>query len=244
MSSRDQRQAAESELRSVEVHSEHLDVAEAPGPQATQIWALYPVMSPTPRESAAGTDWLRLALDAARRGRRLLIAGALAGFTLGGSYLALADAVYVVRTVLHVELRRSVVRDSDSRPGSGFIATQAEVFQSPALVTEAIRAIGLPEPKPPGLLASLKLRVASLLPFASQDPPGNPLDAAVLATLPMLQASPVVGTDVLNMTLRTVDPERGVRFLDALVSSYQSYVRENEAVAHREGLDVQRKREA
>jgi uncharacterized protein involved in exopolysaccharide biosynthesis len=110
------------------------------------------------------------------------------------------------------------------------------------MVAEAIRTIGLPEGEPPGLLGRALDFVRSLNPFAGEEY-YDPIQAAVLATLPALQASPVVGTDVLAVTLRTPAPERGVAFLDALVSSYQSYVRANESDAQREGLDLLRQRE-
>jgi uncharacterized protein involved in exopolysaccharide biosynthesis len=246
MTPRDPRPSGESDLRSVEVRGDHVEVAEAPGPQATTIWALYPAVSPAGREpdAGAGTDWIRLVLDVARRGRHFLILGALTGVCLGIAYLTIADAIYVVKAVLHVELRRSVIRESDARPGSGYVATQAEVIQSPMLVSDAIREIGLPEPAEPGPLDRLKDSLASLVGLGAEEPEGDPLAKAVLATLPMLQASPVVGTDIVSIALRTFDPERGVRLLDALVARYQAYVRENETAAHREGLQVLRQRES
>ena len=244
MTPREPRHSSESDLRSVEVRGEHVEVAEAQGPQATTIWALYPAVPPSGREPTSGGDWIQLALDVARRGRRFLMLGALAGVGLGVAYLLFADAIYVVKAVLHVELRRSVIRESDARPGSGYVATQAEVIQSPTIVTEAIRTIGVPEPEEPGLIDRVKDSLASLNPFAVPDAEGDPVAMAVLATLPMLQASPVVGTDVLSVSLRTFNPERGVRLLDALIARYQGYVRENESAAHREGLEVLRHREA
>jgi len=183
-------------------------------------------------------------LDIVRRGRRFLALGALAGIGFGVVYLTLADAIYVVKAVLHVELRRSVIRESDSRPGSGYVATQAEVIQSPTSVSEAIREIGLPEPAEPGPIDRIKHSLASLVGLDEEERAGDPLASALLATLPMLQASPVVGTDIVSVALRTFDPERGVRLLDALIERYQGYVRVNETAAHQEGLKVLRQREA
>lgn len=244
MTSRDHRLSADSDRRSVEVRGEPIEIAEAPGPQATTIWALYPVMPPPGgRAEAPGTDWIQLLLDVARRGRRYLMFGALAGVGLGVVYLTVVDAIYVVKAVLHVELRRSVIRESDSRPGSGYIATQAEVIQSPTIVAEAIREVGLPEPVEPGPIDRVKDALASLVGLGGEEAEGDPLAKAVLATLPMLQASPVVGTDIVSVNLRTFDPDRGVRLLDALIASYQSYVRVNETAAHQEGLEVLRQRE-
>jgi uncharacterized protein involved in exopolysaccharide biosynthesis len=243
MPSRDPR-SPDAEVRSVEVRREPLEVTHPAGPaQEGQIWALYPVVSNAGRSEAPGFDLLGLLWNAARRGRRALALGALAGFGFGAAYLAVADPLYVVKTLLHVELRKSVIREVDSRIGSGYVGTQAEVIQSPAIVAEAIREIGLPEPGEPGLFDAIRSWLEALNPFPAADP-GDPLARAVLATLPALQAWPVVGTDVMTVTLRTVAPERGVRLLDALTARYQAYLRENEAAAHREGIEVLRQREA
>jgi uncharacterized protein involved in exopolysaccharide biosynthesis len=248
MASRDPRLPPEPELRPVEIRRELLEGIRPPHAsseghaQEPQVWALYPMAPSVARPEPDGVDLVGLLQDAARRGRRFLALGALLGFGFGVAYLIATDAIYVVKTVLHVELRKSVIRDSDARPGSSYVGTQAEVIQSPAMIAEAIRAIGLPEADP-GLLGRVKAWVKSLNPFGSA-PPRDPLEQAVLATLPLLQASPVLGTDVMAVTLRTRAPERGVRFLEALTASYQVYVRENEASAHREGLGVLREREA
>lgn len=241
MHSRDPRFPSENELRPVEIRRAPVDPASAP---STQVWALYPVAAPGEGGGAAppSVDLVGLIWEAARRGRRYLLIGALLGLAFGAAYLFVTDSVYVVKTLLNVELRKSVIYDSDSRPGSTYVGTQAEVLQSPTIVADAIREIGLPEADEPGLLGRVKDFVLSLNPFAS-DEAFDPIQAAVLATLPALQASPVVGTDVLAVTLRTDNPERGVRFLDALVSSYQHYVRGNESDAQREGLDLLRQRE-
>jgi len=239
MQSRDSRFPVENDLRPVEIRRGPVDPASAP---STQVWALYPVASPG--EGGApppSVDLVALLWEAARRGRRYLLAGALVGFVFGAAYLVAADSIYVVKTLLHVEMRKSVIHDFDSRPGSTYVGTQAEVLQSPTMVAEAIRTIGLPEKEEPGLLGRALDFARSLNPFASEAA-FDPIQAAVLATLPALQASPVVGTDVLAVTLRTDSPERGVRFLDALVGSYQHYVRANESDAQREGLDLLRQR--
>jgi uncharacterized protein involved in exopolysaccharide biosynthesis len=243
MASRDPRLPPEPELRPVEIRREAPEALRSSEghSQEPQVWALYPMAPPAARAESDGVDLVRLLTDSARGGRRLLALGALLGLAFGAAYLLAADAVYVVRTVLHVELRKSVIRDSDARLGSSYVGTQAEVIQSPAMIAEAIRAIGLPQ-SDPGLLDRLKAWVRSLDPFGPA-PPRDPLEQAVMATLPLLQASPVVGTDVMAVTLRTRAPERGVRFLEALTASYQTYVRENEASAHREGLGVLRERE-
>jgi len=238
---RDARLSNESALQTTEVRKEPIGLSEI---QATQFWALYPAAAPAPEREEAGLErLLRLVLEIARRGRRSLALGALAGIGFGALYLTFADSIFVVKTLLHVERRNSVIREYDEvRPGSSFVATQAEVIQSPEMIADAIRAIGIPEPDD-GLLSRLKDFVRSLLPL-EPSAGGDPLAVAVLATAPVLQASPVLGTDVMAVTFRTDDPERGVRLLDALIECYRNYVRENETAAHREGLELLRQRDA
>jgi uncharacterized protein involved in exopolysaccharide biosynthesis len=241
MHPRDSRFPVENDLRPVEIRRGPVDPASAP---STQVWALYPVASPgeggTPPPSV---DLVALLWEAARRGRRYLLIGALVGLAFGATYIVVADPIYVVKTLLHVEMRKSVIRDSDSRPGNTYVGTQAEVLQSPTMIADAIRTIGLPEGEEPGFLGRAIDWVRSLNPFGSEEQV-DPIQAAVLAMLPALQASPVVGTDVLAVTLRTPAPVRGVSFLDALVESYQHYMRANESDAQREGLGLLRQREA
>ena len=132
MHSRDSRFPVENDLRPVEVRRGPVDPTSAP---STQVWALYPVASPG--DGAApppSIDLVALLWEAARRGRRYLVAGALVGLVFGAAYLVAADSIYVVKTLLHVEMRKSVIHDSDSRPGSTYVGTQAEVLQSPTMV--------------------------------------------------------------------------------------------------------------
>jgi uncharacterized protein involved in exopolysaccharide biosynthesis len=179
----------------------------------------------------------------ARNGRRHLALGALLGLAFGVAYLLLADALFVVKALLHVELRESVIRQYQPlSAGSDYVATQAEVIQSPELVAEAIRAIGVPAREEDGLLGTLKRRLKELNPLHHPVTHVDPLAASVRAALPALQASRVLGTDVMAVTFRTDDPERGVRFLGALIDAHRSYVRENETAAHREGLELLRQR--
>ncbi len=256
MPPRDRHPPPESEPRALEIHGGPFDLTNAEaapaagegaqgarGARGGQVWALYPLMSSAEeRPAPPDVDLLRLLPEVARHGRRFLALGALVGFVFGAAYLLVADSVYIVKSVLQVELRRSVIHDFDARPGSTYVGTQAEVIQSPAMIAEAIRAIGLPVPDE-GLLSRVRAWVKALNPFRSEQD-FDPIERAVLATLPALQASPVLGTDVLAVSLRTDSPQRGVRLLDALIASYQRYVRDNETAAHREGLELLHQREA
>ena len=229
----------DSDLPSTELRSDGIRISD---PQGTQIWALYPAAAPAEHAEPSLARLLGLLLAIARARRRQLALGALIGVSFGAAYLIFADPIYVVKALLHVEVRESVIREyAEVRAGSSFVATQAEVIQSPEMIADAIRAIGLPTPDDSGLLARLKAWVRSFLP--EQAAP-DPLATAVLATAPVLQASPVLGTDIMAVTLRTVDPDRGAKLLEALIASYRHYVRENETAAHREGLELLREREA
>ena len=126
-----------------------LELKDAEG---RQIWALY---SDRP-ETTGGTDnplaELLLDLpDIAWRGRRLLALGLFVGIAFGVLYLAKTPPLYVVRALVHVERRGSVVQDYDPlRSGSSFMSTQAEVIKSPHNVRQALHGVGGAQPRQPG----------------------------------------------------------------------------------------------
>ena len=96
----------DSELPSTELRSDGGRISE---PQGTQIWALYPAAPPPPEDSEASLTWLlRHLLAVARERRRHLALGALIGLGFGAAYLFFADQVYVVKALLHVEVRESL----------------------------------------------------------------------------------------------------------------------------------------
>lgn len=219
-----------------------LELTDAEG---HQIWAL---TSERPDEVGPPTEsvtahFLSELPAIAWRWRRRAALGALAGAALAVVYLALAAPVYVVRALVHIEQRDSVLQQYDPlRSGATFIATQAEVLQSPHVVGYAIDRIGLPEPQPPGPLKRLKLWLRSLLPSDATAP--DPRTVAVLEAQASLGASSVVGTELLAVNYRTPDPRRGVAFLDALIGGYREYVRALSSEAHGEGLELLRQQDA
>src|SRR5262245_2038708 len=106
MSPRDPRLPPESAPRAVETHADSLAVTSAAGARPTgeaaqpgergatqtaQVWALYPLASREPQAEPAApkVDLLRLLPEVARRGRRSLVLGLLAGFAFGAAYLFL-----------------------------------------------------------------------------------------------------------------------------------------------------------
>jgi uncharacterized protein involved in exopolysaccharide biosynthesis len=160
------------------------------------------------------------------------------------AYLVKTPPLYVVRALVHVERRGSVVQDYDPlRSGSSFMSTQAEVIKSPHNVQQALSAIGGAQPGQPGLLKRLKAELLTRIGFAPSDAPVDYEAAAIRGLRSQLDASPVLGTDVMAVTFRTVDPYGGVEFLDEVIAAYRDYVRGDETAGHTEGLELLRDRE-
>lgn len=212
--------------------------------EGRQVWALYSERphSAAPDQTAPLGRYLEELLAIAWRWRRRILVGAGIGAALGVVYLLLTPSVYVVRALVHIEQRDSVLQQYDAlRTDTTFIATQAEVFHSPSIVANAFDSLGLPA-RSPGLVKRARMFVRSLVPFLVA-PPQDPKAAAVLAALAALDTSPVLGTDVMAISYRTADPQGGVRFVDALIDRYREYVRELETEAHQEGLDLLREQD-
>ncbi len=208
--------------------------------EGRQVWALYSERPHSaPEQTAPLGRYLEELLAIAWEWRRRILVGAGIGAALGVVYLLLSPSVYVVRALVHIEQRDSVLQQYEAvRTDTTFIATQAEVFHSPSIVANAFDSLGLPA-RSPGLIKRARMFVQSLVPFLTA-PPSDPKAAAVLAALAALDTSPVLGTEVMAISYRTADPQGGVRFVDALIDRYREYVRELETEAHQEGLDLLR----
>ena len=201
---------------------------------------------PRPRDEAPSEDSIvarflsELPAIAWRRRRRLALGG-FGGAVLALGYLAVTPPVYVVRALVHIEQRESVLQQYDAlRAGATFIGTQAEVIQSPSVVGGALDSIGLPEARAPGPVKRAKLWLRSLDPFG-EPTPRDPRAAAILKAQGYLGASPVVGTDLLAISYRVPNPQRGVAFVSALIDTYRDNVRAFETDAHGEGLALLQK---
>jgi uncharacterized protein involved in exopolysaccharide biosynthesis len=204
------------------LYSERLQTVAAPESRADRIFQLLPAIA-----------W---------RWRRSIAMGALAGAVLGFAYLAIADPVYVVRALVQIEKRDSVLQQYETvRSGSTFIATQSEVIRS--LVGDAIDTRGVLERPTPGLLTKARHWAHSRVPIVPDAEPSDPRNVAVLSALAALGATPMVGTDVMAITFRTADPQEGVAFLDALIARYREYMRNLETEAHGEGLELLRRQD-
>jgi uncharacterized protein involved in exopolysaccharide biosynthesis len=216
--------------------------------EGRQVWALYserPHALPPTQAPPVG-QFVEELLSIAWRWRRRIALGALAGAVLGVVYVLAVPSVYIVRALVHIEQRDSVLQQYDTvRAGSTFIATQAEILHSPNIVSSTFDALGSSVETPePGIFTQPKAWLRSLNPLSDgAGPPPDPRAAAVASALAALDATPVVGTDVMAITFRTAEPQAGVAFLDALIDRYRAYVRDLEIAAHSEGLDLLRKQD-
>lgn len=147
------------------------------------------------------------------RRRWILVASVLVCLALAVVYIVQAEPVYEVhakllvqRQTLPLEEQRDVRRDEE------FLATQAEILSSPAVVSDALEAH------------------KDLLPVTSVDK--DPL-RIVLANL---SASPVTGTNVIKVQYVGREEHPALRTVAAVVDSYQRFSRSLEHDAHRETL--------
>ena len=122
---------------------------------------------------------------------------------LGAVYYLKAERIYEVKCRLLVQKQEMPVGDPklqsrDSRDLE-FQATQAEIFRSPAVMAEAVERVHWPIPS-------------------------NPEISPVVVLKERLTARPVMGTNVLSVSLRADDATKGVLMIEALVDSYRQYL--------------------
>jgi uncharacterized protein involved in exopolysaccharide biosynthesis len=124
---------------------------------------------------------------------------------LGGVFLTIAEPTYEIRSRLLVEQRGMPLEQVTADPDGAkeFLATQAEVIRSPAVVRRAVEKLGLTVSVPPGV-----------------DP--------VIAILEELRVAPVLGTSVLTVQYNSPFPEEAERTVKQIIESYGGYLREHE----------------
>lgn len=218
-----------------------LELRDATG---RQIWSLYSQESQDHDANESPLSFLLRELPGLlQRGRRALIAGAVLGAACGGAYLAVSSPVYLVRSLLQLERRASSLGDYALVGGGGaeFLATQAEVLDSPPIVGKAVRATWVaPDPNARGLFARLKGKLRSAFGAEAEL---DPILAATQNAVESLSATPVVQTNVMAITFRTEDPEQGVRLLGAVIDSYRQHIRGIESSGHESALAILQARE-
>ena len=204
--------------------------------EGRQVWALY---SRPPQEAGPAETPLSVFLHElpalAWKWRRMVGLAVLATVALGAIYLMLATTIYGVSALILVEHRDTGIQEYGvTRDTSSFLATQAEVLHSPPVVREALvgSGIGFPEPEP-GLFDTL----FGWLPFGGEEE----FDAekvAVAGALDALEATPVLGTQVIALNYRTDDSSVGLRFVQSVIESYRGYIHDLDQSGQEETLKL------
>jgi uncharacterized protein involved in exopolysaccharide biosynthesis len=160
-----------------------------------------------------GTVSLGLVPQILWRHKGKLLACVVLGAALGATFLYVAEPVYEVQARLLVQRQGMPLEEKNSsiRWEKEFIATQAEVLGSSAVVARAVEAQGL---------------------NITADGDNDPL----LPILAGLEVAPVLGTDVVNIKLVSKDPAQAQRLILSIVDSYHEYLRQNEKDSHSESL--------
>jgi uncharacterized protein involved in exopolysaccharide biosynthesis len=150
------------------------------------------------------------------RRKGALAASVLAMTAIGAVYLWKAQAIYQVEARLLIERQEQLpgaatAAGRETEQDKNFLATQAEILRSPAVVTRAVK--------------QFRLRAPSDLPV---DP--------VAAITASLDVSPVLGTNVLRISYRSPDAAEAARTVESLVGTYQQYALERERAAHSDAV--------
>ena len=131
---------------------------------------------------------------------------------IGATYIALSQPTYRIGARVLVQQQGTPLdRNRPSDRDKDFLATQAEIIRSPAVVERAAKSTDLRDPK-------------------------SPLIDPVVLVLSQLKVVPVLGTNVLSLAFRSTDDERGERTVRAVIASYRQYAREAEHESHLKAL--------
>lgn len=143
---------------------------------------------------------------------------------LGYTYLRYAEPVYGVNAEILVERRESALDEFERmKSGNVFLATQAEIIHSPTIAEPALASLSEPLVEP-------------------FDEAGEPVDS-LSKTLSLLTVTPIRGTDVVSINLRSPEAELGSEFVQALIREYQSFLYNIEFSAHNDALELLTSRE-
>ena len=154
--------------------------------------------------------------DRARRWKWQLLGCLSLSLAVGVVHLMRADTFYHVTARLLVEQRESPLEQGRrSRKDEEFLATQAEIIRSPAVVRRAVLALQDSQP-------------------VALEQEGNP----AVSVLESLSVTPVVGTSVLSIGLLAPNERDGVRTVEAIIDSYREYLQESARNSHVEALRI------
>lgn len=122
---------------------------------------------------------------------------------LGAAYFVRADRLYQVSARLLVEKQGLPLGSAPEQKEKEFLATQAEIIRSPAVVDRAVESVEWPAPLQPGESPTAKLLAA-------------------------LDAHPVMGTHVISVSYRSHHVPHAVDAVEEVIASYRRYLRQSE----------------
>ena len=143
-----------------------------------------------------------------------LFACLVISFALGSVYLKRVEPVYMIRArILVQEKGLPLDRREPRRRDMSFLATQAEIISSPAVVERAAPA-------------------SEGTTFDGRE------EVSVGSILKSLKVTPVVGTNVLSVSYRDSNPSTATDRVKAIISGYQEYLRESERDTYLDTLQL------
>ncbi len=149
------------------------------------------------------------------RRRKWYLVGALClSLALGLAYISQVQPSYQVEArilVQHVDSPLDQGHRPKEREHRDFLATQAEIISSPAVVKKAVDSLGLTAE-------------------------GSDVENPVSSILAGMVVRPVLGTNVLSIQFSGTDADQTVATVDAVIAAYREYLRTSERASHIEVL--------
>jgi uncharacterized protein involved in exopolysaccharide biosynthesis len=140
--------------------------------------------------------------DLVWRRKRIVASCVVASTLLGAVYLHYAVPTYAVRARVLVQPERWPLNNrADSRPDKEFLATQAEIISSRAVIERVLP------------LATSHSELA-----VGPDP--------LLAVLEKLAVEPVTGTNVLSLSYNCQVPTEGIATVESILDSYRQFLQQ------------------
>ena len=158
-------------------------------------------------------DWSISDLTSIAWRKKWVVAGCVAiSMLLGSLYLHFAAPIYDVHAQLLVQPQGLHIESAaESRPDKEFLATQAEIIGSPAVIEGAM----------PVVAQSIEID-------QDHDP--------ILTVLESLAVDPVSGTNVISVSYQCQDPSDGIRTVDGILRSYQQFLQDMNTDSRLESL--------
>ncbi len=149
-------------------------------------------------------------------GRRkwYLIGPVLFSLALGAFYLLQVPPMYHIQARVLVQRRGlPLSQDQPTKDNVEFLATQAEIIRSPAIVEEAVRSL-------------------DFIPYEQSE------IGPTVQILKSLKVQPVLGTNVLSIDFYGPEPGQATKIVEAIIESYRRYLYGIDHDAHLESLRV------